>query len=282
MSGGLGPVAEEVRRHDPDRFLTTLFAPADRRDALLALYAFNLEVARARERVSHPLVGLMRLQWWRDSIAGIYEGTPRHHAVIEPLAAAIAAHGLERGLFDRLIDAREADMAELPPASPEALVAYAMATSGGLVRLALGVLGEGTLPSSATDAGEAIGVAYALAGLLRAVPFHARERRVYLPQSVIDETGLQLGELFELRSSTALREACHRVAGLATARLEAGRAASRGLPRRLLPALLPGVLARLHLRRLAEAGYDPFTRRVQEPPPGRAWRLLGASLTGRL
>jgi phytoene synthase len=202
--------------------------------------------------------------------------------VIEPLAAAIATHGLDRGLFDRLIDAREADMAELPPASPEALVDYAIATSGGLVRLALGVLADRNLPDKAIAAGEAIGVAYALAGLLRAVPFHARERRVYLPQSVIDEAGLQVGELFELRSSAALREACRRVAGLATVRLEAGRAAARSLPRRLLPALLPGVLARLHLRRLAQAGYDPFTRRVQEPPPGRAWRLLAASLTGRL
>jgi phytoene synthase len=282
MTQRLDGIAEELRRQDHDRFLTVLFAPAERRDALIALYAFNLEVARARERVSQPLIGLMRLQWWRDGIAGIYEGAPRRHAVIEPLAAAIRAHRLERGLLDRLIDAREADMAEHPPASLQALCDYASATAGGLGQLALGVLAEGPVPGEAAGAADAIGTAYALVGLLRAVPFHARERRLYLPQPVIEATGLQPGELFELRSSPALREACRVVAEQAAARLSAGQAAARGLQRRLLPALLPAVLARLYLRRLAQAGYDPFTRVVQEPAPGRAWRLLAASLAGRV
>ncbi|MFO1059238.1 MAG: phytoene/squalene synthase family protein [Dongiaceae bacterium] len=282
MSEALPDIAAELRRQDHDRFLTVLFAPAGRRDALIALYAFNLEVARARERVSQPLIGLMRLQWWRDSIAGIYQGSPRHHAVVEPLAAAIRAHRLERGLFDRLIDAREADMDEQPPASLEALEAYASATSGALGRLAAGILAEGGVTAAAGAAADAAGTAFALAGLLRAVPFHARERRLYLPQSVIDATGLEVGALFELHGSPALREACRTVAERAEARLAEGRAAARGLPRRLLPALLPAVLARQHLRRLARAGYDPFTRLVQEPPPGRAWRLLAASLAGRI
>jgi phytoene synthase len=282
MTDGVQGIAAALRRQDHDRFLTVLLAPAARRDALIALYAFNLEVARARERVSQPLIGLMRLQWWRDSIAGIYEGTPRHHEVVEPLAEAIRAHRLERGLFDRLIDARETDMEERPPASLEALEAYASATAGGLGRLALGILGEGEAGAAAGAAADAIGTAYALAGLLRAVPFHARERRLYLPQAVIDATGLQVGELFELRSSPALREACRMVADRAHARLAEGRRAARGLPRRLLPPLLPAVLARQHLRRLATAGYDPFTRLVQEPAPGRAWRLLAASLAGRV
>jgi phytoene/squalene synthetase len=59
-------IAKMVRRHDPDRFLTALFAPPDKRDALLTLYAFNHELARAREVASEPHMALIRLQWWRE------------------------------------------------------------------------------------------------------------------------------------------------------------------------------------------------------------------------
>jgi NADH dehydrogenase [ubiquinone] 1 alpha subcomplex assembly factor 6 len=67
-SPALSELGRMVRRHDRDRFLTTLFAPAAERQALLALYAFNHEVAKTREVVSEPMLGRIRLQWWRDSL----------------------------------------------------------------------------------------------------------------------------------------------------------------------------------------------------------------------
>src|ERR671936_425398 len=77
----LSPVAALVRRHDRDRFQTALFAPAARREALFALYAFNYEIARVRERVREPILGRIRLEWWRETIAAAYEGGPvRRHA----------------------------------------------------------------------------------------------------------------------------------------------------------------------------------------------------------
>jgi NADH dehydrogenase [ubiquinone] 1 alpha subcomplex assembly factor 6 len=63
--------AQQLRRLDPDRYLTALFAPDRRREGLFALYAFNLEVARAREAVREPMMGLIRLQWWRDALEEI-------------------------------------------------------------------------------------------------------------------------------------------------------------------------------------------------------------------
>src|SRR6201984_811294 len=64
----LSPVAALVRRHDHDRYQTVLFAPAARREALFALYAFNYEIARVRESVTQPMLGQIRLQWWRENI----------------------------------------------------------------------------------------------------------------------------------------------------------------------------------------------------------------------
>src|SRR6266446_5867273 len=86
----LSPVAALVQRHDHDRFQTVLFAPAARREALFALYAFNYEIARVRESVSQPMLGQIRLEWWRENIAAAFKGSPvRHHVVVEPLTAAI-------------------------------------------------------------------------------------------------------------------------------------------------------------------------------------------------
>ena len=58
-----------VREHDRDRYLATLFAPAETRDALFALYAFAAEIGRVRDVAREPMPGEIRLQWWRDAIA---------------------------------------------------------------------------------------------------------------------------------------------------------------------------------------------------------------------
>src|SRR5437763_4064067 len=106
-------LADLVRRHDRNRYQTALFAPSDRREALLALYAFNYEIARVRETVTQPMLGQIRLQWWREVLDAAYAGAPpRHHHVVEPLTAAIREFPLSRELFDRLIDARERDLVD--------------------------------------------------------------------------------------------------------------------------------------------------------------------------
>ena len=81
--------AKQVKANDYDRFLVTLFAPATSREDLFALYAFNHEVAKIREAVSEPMLGEIRLQWWRESIDGIYQGNPRNHEVVFPLYSAV-------------------------------------------------------------------------------------------------------------------------------------------------------------------------------------------------
>lgn len=71
----------QVRRYDHDRFLTSLFAPAARREGLLALYAFNVEIAKTAEVVSEAMLGQIRLQWWREAIEALYAGAPPEHEV---------------------------------------------------------------------------------------------------------------------------------------------------------------------------------------------------------
>lgn len=271
-SGSADYCQDQVRQFDHDRYLTVLFAEADARPDLFALYAFNLEVAKTAEVVTEPMLGQIRLQWWRDAIGEIYEGTPRRHEVIEPLAKTIKSKGLDRALFDRLIDAREQDLLDTAPPHIAALTDYAEATGGCLAQLAEQILGGPGSPAAA-----AAGRAYALAGLARAIPLHASRRQTFLPTSLVTDVAVDMGDLFELRPHLALAKAVEQLCGLiATGLGEIGPMPGR----RQRPALLCATLARLYLKSLKRAGFDPFDDKVQRPHAGRTWALLWASMRG--
>ena len=270
--------AGRVRRLDPDRYLCALFAPAQRREALFALYAFNAEIARVRESVSQPTLGLIRLQWWRDAIAGIYDGAPPRHEVVAALAKAVAG-GLARAAFDRLIDARERDLDDAPPETLAALEEYAEGTSAALVELALEALGASG--AAARRAGRHVGIAWALSGHLRAVPYYARLRRIYLPADLMSARGVRADDVFALKRGGGLEAVVAEVAAAAEGHLRAARALRGEVPRAALPALLPASLADSDLGRLGRAGYDVFDARVAAPGVGRKLRLAARAALGR-
>ena len=280
-SGDRAYCAAQVRRFDNDRYLTALFAAGPARDDLLALYAFNLEVARIRELVREPMMGRIRLQWWRDCVAEIYAGGGRRHQVVQPLSGAVHRHGLPREHFERLLDAREADMEEGPPTDLGVLTGYATATGASLGSLALHVLHPG-VDEATQSAVRQIWTAWALVGLLRAIPFHARARRIYLPRDLLAAHGVDIADLLELRRPLQLPGVVRAVAMAAAQRLGEGRALAQSFTRRTLPAALPAVLAARYLRRLEAAGCDVFAPAVQLSPPARTWWLLLAYLRGRV
>ncbi|MSP87683.1 MAG: squalene/phytoene synthase family protein [Alphaproteobacteria bacterium] len=253
---GLSPCAEMVRRHDRDRYLCALFAPADRREDLFALYAFNLEIAKTREVVREPMLGQIRLQWWRETIAGIYAGQPRRHEVVQPLAQAIRRHDLARQDMDALIDAREADLRTEPVETLADLEAYAEATSAGLNRIALTILGAGGDPGG--TAGRYVGIAWALTGLIRAVPSQLGQQRLFLPREICEQYGVTVDDLMNKVNAASAFRALAAIADLARAHLTAGRDPGGPIEPAARPVLLAATLADRYLARLARAGYDVF------------------------
>ncbi len=135
-----------VRRADPDRFLTALFAPADRREALFTLYAFNNELARGRDAASNPMLALIRLQWWRE----VVEGAAQAHEVATPLATLLAAGVLDRAELEAVVDAREAEADVIE--TLEEWRAMLLAGPGGLAAAAGRLLGA-PAPSCCTRPG---------------------------------------------------------------------------------------------------------------------------------
>jgi NADH dehydrogenase [ubiquinone] 1 alpha subcomplex assembly factor 6 len=273
MAEALSDCAATVRRADYDRYLATLFAPAAARERLFALYAFNHEIAKVRETVSEPMVGQIRLQWWREAIDGIYAGTPRKHAVIEALAEAVAAAQPSRADFEALIDAREFDLAGRAPATLAELEAYGEGSSARLLYLAAAMLGA--RGEAIRAALRPLGIAWSLTGLIRAIPFHARARRQYIPADVARAAGLTEPALFALKPGEPLRRA---VAALAEA-AEHHLAATTAPEAAARPLLLFKPLARAYLGRLRTRRYEVMERPLEISPVAKIVRLWWAART---
>jgi NADH dehydrogenase [ubiquinone] 1 alpha subcomplex assembly factor 6 len=104
------------------------------------------------------------------------------------------------------------------------------------------------------------------------VPFHASQRRIYLPTDLLRDAGIEPGQLIERGPQAGLRPVVEAIAAEATRWSQKARS-SGGASRLFLPALLPLTLSDIYHRRLAKAAFDPFDARVQQAPPWRVWAL---------
>jgi len=273
--------AQEVRRDDPDRFITALFAPAERRDDLFALYAFNGEIARIRDIVSEPMLGQIRLQWWRERLDNIYADTgevPRH-PVAEALADAVRRHDLPRRDMEALINARERDLDEAPVPDRAALNSYVADTGGALARLAVRILHNAPDPAL-MEAADHTGRAWALAGLLRAAPAHAGRGKVFLPAAELAAKGADAQDLARGHTTDALRGVIRDLAEEAGAHVRRARSLQPRPGRAAVAAFLPAVLTEGFLARLRRVRHDPCHPRLALPQR-RPLRLLLMAWAGR-
>ena len=163
MSDDTSPPAQDldalVLAVDPDRWLASrLIAEPQARSDVVALYAFDHELARAPKVASNALLGEIRLAWWREVLDEAYEGRPvRHHPTAQALAQVIARRRLPRADLELMIDARYREL-DPTPMTPEEAVLWARETGGAVARLAAQILD----PDASPMAAEAAGAAWAL------------------------------------------------------------------------------------------------------------------------
>jgi phytoene synthase len=127
-----------VAETDKEYYWAALYAPADRRDALYALYAFDHEIARVPAVAREPMAGEIRLQWWREVLEGKRDGEAAANPVAAALLETVARYDLPAGSLIALIDARGAD---LYGERTDELEAFADATYGAIIVLAAQMLG---------------------------------------------------------------------------------------------------------------------------------------------
>jgi phytoene synthase len=280
MRDAFGHCEALVREADKDRFLATLFAPAERRDALYALYAFNVEIARVSETVHEPLAGEIRLQWWRDVVGGQRAEEARGHPVAAALGDVIRQYGLPRPPFEALIEARRFDVGEEPMRSLDAFEDYARDTSSTLIELAGRILAPDAEPTAFGFATPA-GISIAIAGLLRAFALHAARGQLFIPGEVLARHDVDPHDVLAGRPSDGLGAALAALRQRAAFHYAAARALVDGAPAAVTPAWLPAALVPAYLAALDRNRDQPFVA-VEVPQWRRQWILWRAARSGRL
>jgi NADH dehydrogenase [ubiquinone] 1 alpha subcomplex assembly factor 6 len=254
-----------VAQDDPDRYLASLFAPAPLRPALWGLLAFNQDIAKTRETVTEPTIGLMRLQWWRDTLSNLYAGSVVDgHPIVDVLKTAIHDYKLEQQDFDTLIDAREFDLENRAPDNLQGLEHYADYTTTPLLSLLARVYGV----EIDRERLRYLGVAYALTGLMRAVVFHARQKRCYLPVEDLARFNIKPQELYELKP---LRDVASVVVDVTLLAQDHLLRATELNDVRMFGAMK--ALTALYLKQLKSVGFDVFSPRLARPPMFREIRV---------
>ncbi|MGU3493787.1 phytoene/squalene synthase family protein [Xanthobacteraceae bacterium A53D] len=260
-----------VRAQDRDRFLSALFAPPKVRNDLMALYAYNVEIARVREVVREALPGEVRLQWWRELIEGHGRGEVSGHPVASALLDVIGRHNLPRGALLNMIEARIFDLYDDPMPSLNDLEGYAGETASALLQLSAQILAGAPQPALANACGHG-GVALALTGLMRALPVHAARGQCFLPLDVLVRHGASRDDIVSRRATPGVLAALGELREHAGRHQAAAQAALGDMPPALAPAFLTLALVPGDLKVLSRVR-DPFKAVTGLSPLRRQWIL---------
>jgi len=248
--------ADLVRRHDFARYASTLFVPAELRRALLALYAFNVEISRIRDQVSQPLPGEIRMQWWTDLLAGLDHGGAAGNPAAAELLEVIRHFELPVEPLSRLIEEHQFDLYNDPMPTLAALEGYVNDTSSALLVLA----GRIVAPPSAelSHLARHAGLAQGFAQVIGSLPRDASRRQLFLPLQLLQRHGSGMDAVFSGRQTPGVRAAVNELVGEAARHLDTAIALLGTVPPPVRPIFLPLALLRRELALMARTDRDPF------------------------
>ena len=266
-------VRESARSQEPDRYLSALLAPHAAREDLITLAAFVGEAARIPAIVSEPMIGEIRLQWWRDAIEAPQSDSLTGNPVADAVTGLIRRRGLPMDLFTHVLDARLTDLYADPVPDEATFVAYLEATQRTGFDLAARILGVANSTASEKVL-MAAGEVYGLARVLLALPMHQARSRNPFPvgpagsRAITDDT--VAGYVAQARA---------RLEEVQTLLNAVEPASDRG---KLKAAILPVALVGPYLRLFQWDANAPGLAPPDLSPFARAWRLWRAHRTGRI
>jgi len=279
MTSDFDHAAESLRTQDWNRYLSVLFADKKHRPGLFALYAFNAEIARVRQMISDPLPGEVRLQWWRDLLNGVEHGEVAANPNAAALQKTIKTYKLPVSAFQDLIDARVFDLYDDPMPTLHDLEGYAGETTSAVFQIASMILNDGKDAGTAVVAGHA-GVAYALSGLMRSLPYHASRRQVYLPADLLSRHGVNIETVFQGQTTPELKAALYEMREHVRHHLARVRENMGAVSPQIAAAFLPLVLVEPYLKKMEAADHDPLKELAEVSKLRRQWILWRAARRG--
>jgi 15-cis-phytoene synthase len=271
-------VIAAARGGESDRYWSALLTPKARRADLLAIAAFSAEMRRIPMLIKEPMMGEIRLQWWRDSIdsgtTGL--GTTGLGAVADALTAAVRRHDLPRPLVHAMTEARAFDLYDDPMADEASFHGYLTKTEGVPFALALQIVGAQAPPALSDHAGRAYGIARVLVDL----PVWLAKGRLPLPATYLTEAGADADDMKRGAITPGVSRLFDRLITGLKADATAAATMARHLPRGQRVALHPIATIPTYLRAFHTARQGPFRSQIEASPLKRITRIARAHWLG--
>jgi 15-cis-phytoene synthase len=182
-------------------YLSFLFLSKEKREAMMALYAFCREVDDIVDAKMDITVATAKLNWWREEINRLYLGSPQH-PVTQALLPAIHRYRLSREHFEEIIDGMSMDLTQnrYQTFKELQLYCYRVASVVGLLSIEIfGYQDRRTLKYA-----HHLGIALQLTNIIRDIGEDIRRGRLYLPLDEIYASGLEEADFFERKASPKL------------------------------------------------------------------------------
>ncbi|CAJ0605992.1 unnamed protein product [Cylicocyclus nassatus] len=282
---------ELVRAHDKDNYQAVLTMPKGNRPEVIALLAFNVELAMIREKINpqrrNDTSGMYRLQFWRDAIQSIY-GNAAMPVPRQPVAVALCAFApkASMSLLDSLITARQRSIGDRPFKSMDELSVYGKSTTGALTCLQAESLARECAvlkpPKEVVQAANELGAAYGIMNLIRSsLPLMARGV-ILLPTDLLAMHDLTLDKVYNRKNPEAVAALVRDMVQAASAHLSASRELYPLVPRALCPALAaPASVVDYIIANTTKAKFDLYNPLLQRRSPYLMWSLMYKHMLGR-
>jgi phytoene synthase len=250
-------------------YYSFMFLPAERRQAITALYAFCREVDDVVDECHDLSLAQTKLEWWRQEVGRIYAGTPTH-PVGQALKDVLKGFRLPQEQLLEIIDGMAMDLSQTRYLDFKGLQLYCYRVASVVGLLAAEIFGyeDRQTLKYAHD----LGLAFQLTNIIRDVGEDARRGRIYLPIEDLQRFKVPAKDILEARHSDAFRalmafqaERAERFYDQAFAQLPAVDRKSQR------PGLVMAAIYRTLLREIVRDGFLVLDRRTSLTPLRKVW-----------
>jgi 15-cis-phytoene synthase len=250
-------------------YYSFLFLPAERRQAITALYAFCREVDDVVDECHDVELAHIKLAWWRGEIDEVFDGSPSH-PVGRALKDVIARFNLPREQLHEIIDGMAMDLTQTRYLDFKSLQLYCYRVASVVGLLAAEIFGyeDRQTLKYAHD----LGLAFQLTNIIRDVGEDARRGRIYLPIDELQRFGVPAKDILESRHTDQFRQLMHFQADRALKLYDQAFAhLPSGDRKRQRPGLVMAAIYRTLLREIARDGFQVLDRRTSLTPLRKIW-----------
>ncbi|WP_424981288.1 phytoene/squalene synthase family protein [Maritalea sp. S77] len=224
-------ISAQLRELDRDAYLASLVLPQQARMSVQTLFAFAAELAAVRHRISEPMPGEIRLQFWHDALDGETHGDVESNPLAKALFETIETRQLSKVPLLRMVAARRFDLYQDPMPNQNQFEGYAGEVSSIVFQYAAQICAtESEEPEQFNDASGHLGVAQTYTRALYSFEHDRRRAQVFLPLNVFEAFGLKDTDIFAGTEKDKIVQALNSCAEDARAHLDKARKAMGTCP----------------------------------------------------